>query len=124
MALCLSCDQPPDIVLMSGCVTVHVHGSEFEQYEGSAVLSDALLPEEDRTFRGQLNRQSKRRKHGREHGEQHGAPGNVHGSFYHRKQLPVSVALCHIGIQGGSTGTARNLLIPIIWKKIKGNAHL
>src|SRR5207249_6736796 len=124
MALCLSCDQQPDIALMSGCVTIHVHGSEFEQYEGFTVLSYALLPEEYRAFRSQLNSQSKRRKHGREHGQQHRAPGNIHGPLYHRKQLPLAVALRHIGIQRGSTGRARNLLIPIIWKKVKGNAHL
>src|SRR5438876_10123832 len=124
MTRCFSCDQLPDIVLMSGCVTAHVHGSEFEQYERLAVLSYALLPEEYRAFRGQLNSQSKRRKHRREHSEQHRAPGNIHAPLYHRKQLPLSVALCHIGIQRGSTGRARNLLIPIIWKKVKGNAHL
>ena len=109
---------------MSGCVTVHVHGSEFEQYERFAVLSYALLPEEYRAFRGQLNSQSKRRKHGREHGQQHRAPGNIHGPLYHRKQLPLAVAFRDIGIQRGGTRRARNLLIPIIWKKIKGNAHL
>src|SRR5437899_12444764 len=115
MALCLSRDQLPDIVHMSGCVIVHVHGSEFEQYERFAVLSYALLPEEYRTFRGQRNSQSKRRKHGREHGQQHRAASDIRRSLDHRERLSLTIESRTGWIERGGIGRPRNLLIPIIW---------
>src|SRR5262249_5265754 len=114
-------DELVDKLLMDFFIAIGAHGAEFEKRKCFAILAESLLPEKNRTFGTQFNRQRSEQIDRCEKNESNGAPHDVNHSLGPQSKFLGFLALGKIRIEGAVCGMIVSAFFPFLRKKVEGN---
>ncbi len=120
----LASNQLANVFLVLAGIVVDVHGTEFEKGKRRSVFADALLPEQNRSARRQLDGGGNQEENRREQRQQDQAARHVHHSFDATARRVRIVTFVQVRIKCRITGPLRILRIPLLREEMKRKLEL
>src|SRR5262249_34098631 len=99
-------------------------GPELKKYEGHPVLAQALLSEQDRTFRGELYRNSQKQVQRRKGDQRKCAADYIHEALYDQSRASRLSQADEVGVEDRLQDFSPVFWLEVIRKYVKGNLQL
>ena len=112
-------DEAADVIAVDGGIAVHAHGTELEELETAAVLTEAVLAVENGSSGGELHGEGDggEQRQAADEGEQ--ASGDVHGSLEDTRETSGSAVEEEVVINFGLGSHGFSLAVQIFGKDVE-----